>query len=813
MKTRNALLLAFAMTAVSACAETYWLDTSVSYNSKPLYLNALTNAYNWLAADGVTHAGAAGTPLSSSDIYYLRGNKASPGNEGKVRLAAGTSSYTFGELHIGDLSASRGGQILDYNKSTITFNGIVYFEKGSFVCNQGHGGIYTMAGDFRVNSPNSAPFFMAVGYTGSTLLLNGSLSCDAGCTFNIGGNNGYSGADPDSSIYRFNADLSGYCGNLNLNNDDTTPRTDTVIPQTFQFERSSAFPGSVTVSHDTKLVLTAGTALEMKDLSLGANVLLQFTATDAASPSLVATNSFSHDGKVYMVLNVTHGQSVGTVTHTLLTVPIANAFCMDDFECTVTPANNYTPIEETLSVETNETAGTCSLVYSYCYAPEGSVYLVTGDSSSKENDGANDHNSSLTNATHWSDGCVPESGKDYVVRSVNGAARYLRTLQRGWSDGEGNTAENYTFPGDSLTLAKSGALSLCADKITFRKLRLYDGSLLMGVHTQPATMIVNGDIEVVKGVIRLRRYVGRRLRLTGTLSGSGELRLEGFTNTGSPLGYYSFNGLDTSAFKGRIRVSNHSDNSKPDFINTNQTFEVTAESQLGGTLDAFDPAALILDRYGTLQADASFAITTNNNRGMTVSGAGRIRVPNAGHTLNLLTPLAVTGSLRKNGPGPLRLGSALTVGEATGVENILELTEGKLRLAHAEALNGMTLAVSNGPSLVMELDPSDPARAAYGFRMEKSAVPFALAEGVDGLPLTFEAAGAAPADGNPFTHGILTVTNDADVVASVRSMLPSMSGRVFRGYSQELVETEDAEAGTYTFALRFKKRGLVFSVR
>ena len=27
------------------------------------------------------------------------------------------------------------------------------------------------------------------------------------------------------------------------------------------------------------------------------------------------------------------------------------------------------------------------------------------------------------------------------------------------------------------------------------------------------------------------------------------------------------------------------------------------------------------------------------------------------------------------------------------------------------------------------------------------------------------------------------------------------------------VETEDAEAGTYTFALRFKKRGLVFSVR
>ena len=119
-----------------------------------------------------------------------------------------------------------------------------------------------------------------------------------------------------------------------------------------------------------------------------------------------------------------------------------------------------------------------------------------------------------------------------------------------------------------------------------------------------------------------------------------------------------------------------------------------------------------------------------------------------------------------------------------------------MRLAHAEALNGMTLAVSNGTSLVMELDPSDPALAAKGVRMEKSATPFVLAEGMSHLPLLIAAAGDAPAGGNPFTHGILTVTNDADVVASVRSMLPSMSGRVFRGYSQELVETEDAEAGT-----------------
>ena len=42
MKAKNVLLLACAMVAASACAETYWLDTSVNYNKSP-FPNALTN--------------------------------------------------------------------------------------------------------------------------------------------------------------------------------------------------------------------------------------------------------------------------------------------------------------------------------------------------------------------------------------------------------------------------------------------------------------------------------------------------------------------------------------------------------------------------------------------------------------------------------------------------------------------------------------------------------------------------------------------------------------------------------------------------
>ena len=45
MKTKNMLLLAFAMAAASLCAETCWLDTSVTYNGGS-HPNPLTNAYN-----------------------------------------------------------------------------------------------------------------------------------------------------------------------------------------------------------------------------------------------------------------------------------------------------------------------------------------------------------------------------------------------------------------------------------------------------------------------------------------------------------------------------------------------------------------------------------------------------------------------------------------------------------------------------------------------------------------------------------------------------------------------------------------------
>ena len=796
-----------ALAGASLFAETYWLDTSVNYNnSKTGYINPLTNAYNWVAADGVTHAGAAGTTIPSDGIYYLRGNQ-TLGGEGIVRVRY-AATYNFAELHIGELSTSRQGKFLHAAAGkTVTLSGETHLECGNLVCHNSNDKTFTLYGNFNVRAPDSASFPMAAGYQRCTMNLQGSFSSDVGCGLKIGGNNGFATADPDNNTYNFETDFSEYFGTLRLYNDDATARVGSAAPQRFAFRTSTSIPGTVVVSHDSLVSMpVAGTSLVVANLSLGSNDMLKFSATGASASCLVVTNSFSHDGAIEVELELKYERSSNAVTNRLLTVPIAAAFGMDDLQCHVSSPSSSLPFESGFSIVTNEVAGTCSLVHSYRYLPEGAVYLLNSDSGDKANNKASHYTSALTNALSWSDGNVPGPGKDYYVCAVDGNGCWLRTLQGGWTDGEGHTATDYTFAGDSLSLMGQG-IALCSERIRFNRLRLYGSSTILSTFAQPSTKYLSGNVEVVSGTASLKDYGNQMLVLDGTVSGSGNLRLDGVDSTGSPLGNYSFRNADMSAFKGRIIVSNHSGNANPDFVNTNQTFHVWSAASLGGPLDEFDPAALTLERCGTLRARASFAVTTNCNRGITVTGAGRIIV-DTGFALDVQTPMAVSGLLRKNGAGVLRMDGPLSAGTEDGVDNVLELMAGTLRLAHSEAINGLSVEVAADTAIVIELDPSDAGRAAAGIRMEKSRTPFTLPEAMDVLPLTLAVVGDAPADAQSFTHGIFTVTNDPEVVASTKAMLPELPAHMYHGYDQELVESEDAEAGTHTFAIRFAKRGM-----
>jgi hypothetical protein len=220
----------------------------------------------------------------------------------------------------------------------------------------------------------------------------------------------------------------------------------------------------------------------------------------------------------------------------------------------------------------------------------------------------------------------------------------------------------------------------------------------------------------------------------------------------------------------------------------------------------------MLERCGTLRVRESFTVSADKNRGITVSGKGRIYV-DSGKKLDIRTPMAVSGLLRKSHAGTLRLASKMTVGEHPDADNVLELTGGTLQLGHSEAINGMTLAVSNNTSVVLEVNPADADMKAYGIRMENASQPFVLAEGMEKLPMSLRAAGAITNNELAFDCAILTVRNDSAIAEQMRSVLPESLDAVFPRYNQKLIEIVDAEKGTLTFALRFVKRGVRIVVR
>ena len=806
MKT-IAVLLA-AMVSCHLLAETYYLDNSISYNSGS-HPNPMTNAYNWIAADGKTHAGNPGDAIPSDGIYFLRGYE-SLGNEGKIRIKTKNPTYVFKELHIGDLANAREGHVIVYGEdNTVNFDGATYFEKGRLVGNRGNNNQYTFSGNFAVKSTASSPFFVAAGYQNSSVTLKGSLSAvDNTATMKFGGSNGYTSKDPDCSTYRFDLDFSGYDGELYFNNDDTTKRTASLFPQTFEFVKSSLIPGKIKVEHDTRVKIFGGdTKIQVANMTIGDNVMLGFSANGTKASGLTVTGSFVWGTSRYLDLTV-ESWVPGTSRCTLLTVPIASAASLEEVNCSI---SGVMPLESSFSTVTDEAAGTCSLVCTYMVIPEGGVYLKTGDSDNKDNNNAADRNSSLTNALNWSDGLLPSSGKDYFLTKVDGKSVVLRTLQHGWSDGLGMTSDNYVFPGDSLTVLGQ-RMVLCSGRIKFNKLNLHNGSVLVGVNAGPDTKFISGTVEVHSGSVYLQENVGDTMRFDGTVLGSGEFVLQGVHPGGNPQGNYSFSGANMNNFKGRIRVSANPSNLNPDFAKTNQMLLVSGAAQLGGKLDEFDPGALTLERCGTLRVRESFTVSADKNRGITVSGKGRIYV-DSGKKLDIRTPMMVSGLLRKSHAGTLRLASKMTIGEDPQADSVLELTGGTLQLGHSEAINGMTLAVSNNTSVVLEVNPADADMKAYGIRMEKASLPFVLDAGMEKLPVSLLATSAILGGEMALDCAILTVRNDPAIVAQVRSMLPESFDAVFPRYSQKLVEIEDDEKEMLTFALRLVKCSMRIVVR
>ena len=143
--------------------------------------------------------------------------------------------------------------------------------------------------------------------------------------------------------------------------------------------------------------------------------------------------------------------------------------------------------------------------------------------------------------------------------------------------------------------------------------------------------------------------------------------------------------------------------------------------------------------------------------------------------------------------------------------NIFEVVEGKVKVAHADALSGLETSFAAGTSVELVFDSANADLVKYGIRNVTVDAPFSLDASFGGkLPFSVDASSALPpAPGTVVTNGLITVKNAA--AESVRSMLQVK--RPWKNISSKLIELGDAETGTTTFALESRFVGTVISVR
>ena len=312
-------------------------------------------------------------------------------------------------------------------------------------------------------------------------------------------------------------------------------------------------------------------------------------------------------------------------------------------------------------------------------------------------------------------------------------------------------------------------------------------------------------IVAESGVVELSAFgSGGQFHIYGDLQGSAEVRLGTQTSTSVPQGQTWFYG-DNSEFVGTLVVSQYVGGAYSQFSGGRvQRLHLKKNTDLGGALETFNPAALLVSQFDRVTLDDNVSISTNLNRGMTV--VGDAVVDTDAYSLGLGMPLTIDGTLYKEGAGTLRL-DADRVGVGEGGGTII-VTSGTLVVAAAGAVDGFTVALAPSAKLVLKADLSDEKLTRYGIKNVGLVTPFVLGEAVSSLPLSVDVANAElPESGG--TIGVLTVSDAATNALERFFSVP----KSYRGFSMSPVKIHDDENCWTTYAARYRHVGFRMVIR
>ena len=331
-------------------------------------------------------------------------------------------------------------------------------------------------------------------------------------------------------------------------------------------------------------------------------------------------------------------------------------------------------------------------------------------------------------------GLTPSSTTWSDDRAVHGGAEYYAKWYSFSPDVAGKG--EYVFPGSGLTTIGS-VTPWCEGTVITNlvlpvrksgedavRLNFYASGLPAG-HDR-LQYIAGGKVTVpahsdATAVAVFQGYLNNYFRLDSSLEGDGNIVIRVAPGVSDPHFRAGFTGLNTN-YTGKISVTG------------DVSFHLWDARNVGGPLGAFA-------WNGFTIANGSCVVVTNDllfdaslNRGVSIVAQGRLNVA-VGATLTLATPVTYAGQLIKEGEGVLALAARpcfIDGDEATAPvagTNALHVASGALKVAGAQALNGLAVTFAEGTELHVPAATVDADLAAYGAVMTKALSSLAVESG------------------------------------------------------------------------------------
>lgn len=561
------------------------------------------------------------------------------------------------------------------------------------------------------------------------------------------------------------------------------------------------FPGTLSLEGATTLVTSDGCTIN--SLSLGAGAVI-----DATAGAFSVTGSFANVSAV--TVRVDSARFPGTID---LVSGKAGIFTVDDF--VFTDENGAALDCDSLELVQTEN-GVAIRAAQY---PTATLLSADSNSRTKENESSMTNSANWSNATAWPDRETMPGGWRYTLSS---SGKYLRTSYSGTLS---NPSGDITFPGLSLALPSSTVLLMLNPSFACANLILDGGSIYPSVYTQTRFA---GKITVTENGGAVNSYI-QRATFESEIEGTGNLRITATSGSGTqqPYGYVRLAGLNTN-YVGAITATiplyvpddlvANTNRITPRFDRNYLHLIVSDKRNLGGPLGAVNPAALVLQNMSRLELaeDCQSLALDEPTRGIFINWVGRFLV-DAGKSLTVASPLAVYGTMWKEGEGTLVLANpspafgadaAGSTPDADATNRTFRVAGGDVKIASADAVNGLDVVVENAASrIVIDLQSDNADFASFGIRNTKTLTPFAVDGDATEIPVLLYAAEPPAAE---VVRGIFTVKSEAyDAVAALVEIAKPAELAGWKIFC----EPRDNGDGTKTMRATVKRAGFILSIK